>query len=145
MDGTELVAAVRRGDAEAVRARLESGAAPDTVTDDGLPVLCLALTAFDAGVAQALVEGGADPDRLLPDGTTPLVRAVEGGSPAMVEAVLGREPRLRLPEADGSDCWPWPGACTSRAPRTNSGAVRARPAPPTGSGCSTTSTTTWSS
>lgn len=100
MDGTELVAAVRSGDAEAVRALLESGTAPDTVTDDGLPVLCLALTAFDAGVAQALVEGGADPDRVLPDGTTPLVRAVEGGSPAMVEAALGREPRLRLPEAD---------------------------------------------
>ncbi|MFE5919439.1 HEAT repeat domain-containing protein [Streptomyces sp. NPDC056468] len=100
MDGTELVAAVRSGDAEAVRALLESGAAPDTVTDGGLPVLCLAVDAFAAGVAEALVEAGADPDRLLPDGTTPLVRAVEGGSPATVEAVLGREPRLRLPEAE---------------------------------------------
>ncbi|MFE9876893.1 HEAT repeat domain-containing protein [Streptomyces sp. NPDC005784] len=100
MDGTELVAAVRRGDAESVTGLLEAGAAPDTVTDDGLPVLCLAVAAYDAGVAQALVEGGADPDRRLPDGTTPLVRAVDGGSPTVAEAVLGREPRLRLPEVE---------------------------------------------
>ncbi|MGW6734987.1 ankyrin repeat domain-containing protein [Streptomyces sp. NPDC055013] len=100
MDGTELVAAVRSGDVEAVRALLDSGAAPDTVTDDGLPVLCLAVAAYEAGIAQELVACGADPDRVLPDGTTPLVRAVEGGSPAMVQAVLGREPRLRLPEAE---------------------------------------------
>lgn len=99
MDGVQLVAAVRRGDAEAVTVLLAAGAAPDTVTDDGLPVLCLAIAAYDAAVAEALVEGGADPDRKLPDGTTPLVRAVDGGSPAVAQAVLGREPRLRLPEA----------------------------------------------
>ncbi|MFE2143644.1 hypothetical protein ACFXA3_18230 [Streptomyces sp. NPDC059456] len=50
---------------------LEAGAAPDTVTDDGLPVLCLALGIHDTAVAGALVGGGADPDRPLPDGTTP--------------------------------------------------------------------------
>lgn len=100
MDGTELVAAVRRGDAEAVGALLAAGAAPDTVTDDGLPVLCLAVAAYDAAVAGVLVEGGADPDRVLPDGTTPLLRAVEDGSPAVVQAVLGREPGLRLPETE---------------------------------------------
>ncbi|MGW1728103.1 ankyrin repeat domain-containing protein [Streptomyces sp. NPDC002306] len=100
MDGTELVAAVGRGDAEAVIALLEAGAAPDTVTGDGLPVLCLAVAAYHAAVAEALVEGGADPDRRLPDGTTPLVRAIDGGSPAVAEAVRGREPRLRLPEAE---------------------------------------------
>ncbi|MGW2305859.1 HEAT repeat domain-containing protein [Streptomyces sp. NPDC001809] len=99
-DGTELVAAVRRGDAEAVAGLLEAGVAPDTLADDGLPVLCLAVAARDAEVASALVEGGADPDRPLPDGSTPLVRAVEGGSPAVASAVLGPEPRLRLPEAE---------------------------------------------
>lgn len=99
MDDTQLVAAVRRGDADAVTALLEGGAVPDTVTDDGLPVLCLAVASYDVAVAEALVKGGADPDRKLPDGTTPLVRAVDGGSPAVVEAVLGREPRLRLSEA----------------------------------------------
>ncbi|MEV7671385.1 ankyrin repeat domain-containing protein [Streptomyces sp. NPDC088752] len=100
MDDARLVAAVRRGDAEAVTALLEAGADPDAVADDGLPVLCLAVAACDAAVAEALVEGGADPDRELPDGTTPLVRAVDGGSPAVAGAVLGREPRLRLPEAE---------------------------------------------
>jgi hypothetical protein len=62
-------------------------------------VLCVAVAAYDAPVAEVLVEGGANPDRVLPDGTTPLWRAVDGGSPATFSAVLGREPRLRLPEA----------------------------------------------
>lgn len=97
-DGTRLVAAVRQGDATAVAALLEAGADPDTVTEDGLPVLCAAITAFDAAVARVLMEGGAHPDRALPDGTTPLTRAVESGSPAVVAEVRGHEPRLRLAE-----------------------------------------------
>ncbi|NGO79061.1 ankyrin repeat domain-containing protein [Streptomyces sp. YC504] len=66
-------------------------------TEDGLPVLCAAVAAYDLDVARALIESGADPDLALPDGTTPLIRAVEAGSPAMVAAVLGRDPGLRLP------------------------------------------------
>lgn len=98
LDG-RLGSAVRAGDAGAVRDLLHAGADPDTLDADGLPVLCLAVSAYDAPVAEALVEGGADPDRLLPDGTTPLWRAVDGGSPATVTAVLGKDPRLRLPPA----------------------------------------------
>ncbi|MFD7493642.1 HEAT repeat domain-containing protein [Streptomyces sp. NPDC059832] len=98
LDG-QLVSAVRAGDAGAVRSLLKSGTDPDTVDATGLPVLCVAVAAYDEHVAGALVEGGADPDRLLPDGTTPLWRAVDGGSPAIVSAVLGDEPRLRLSEA----------------------------------------------
>ncbi|NML51748.1 ankyrin repeat domain-containing protein [Streptomyces sp. R302] len=97
-DGTKLVAAVRQGDAAAVAGLLEAGADPDTVTEDGLPVLCAAIAAFDTVVAKALVEAGADQDRSLSDGTTPLVRAVDSGSPAVVAEVLGLEPRLRLTE-----------------------------------------------
>jgi hypothetical protein len=93
------VSAVRAGDAEAVRDLLVKGADPDVVDANGLPVLCAAVTAYDAAVAEALVEGGADPDRVLPDGSTPLGRAVDGGSPALFSAVLGKEPRLRLAEA----------------------------------------------
>ncbi len=96
----QLLAAVRAGNAEGVRALVQQGADPDALTEDGLPVLCAAVAAYDAPVAEALVEGGADPDRVLPDGTTPLWRAVDGGSPAVFSAVLGKEPRLRLPEAD---------------------------------------------
>ncbi|TPQ19630.1 HEAT repeat domain-containing protein [Streptomyces sporangiiformans] len=98
LDG-QVVSAVRVGDAEGVRALLEGGADPDAVNADGLPALCVAVAAYDATVAEVLVEGGADPDRVLPDGTTPLWRAVDGGSPAVFSAALGKEPRLRLPEA----------------------------------------------
>ncbi|WP_406117743.1 HEAT repeat domain-containing protein [Streptomyces sp. NBC_00989] len=93
------MSAVRAGDAEAVRDLLSRGADPDAVDANGLPVLCVAVTAYDEQVAEALVEGGADPDRVLPDGTTPLGCAVDGGSPALFSAVLGKEPRLRLAEA----------------------------------------------
>ncbi|MCT9138123.1 ankyrin repeat domain-containing protein [Streptomyces violarus] len=63
----KLVAAVRRGDADEVRALLESGADPDTLDGtDGLPVLCLAVAAYDEPVAEALLQGGADPLRRLP-------------------------------------------------------------------------------
>ncbi|MEV0092233.1 ankyrin repeat domain-containing protein [Streptomyces sp. NPDC050738] len=94
-----LVSAVRAGNVTAVRNLLALGADPNEETGaDGLPVLCTAVAAYDAPVAEALVEGGADPDCVLPDGTTPLWRAVDGGSPAVFTAVLGQEPRLRLPE-----------------------------------------------
>ncbi|MGW2560221.1 HEAT repeat domain-containing protein [Streptomyces sp. NPDC001514] len=98
IDG-RLVVAVRAGDAESVRALLEEGADPDALDADGLPVLCTAVATYDDPVAEALMEGGADPDRPLPDGTTPLLRAVDLGSPAIFSTVLGHEPRLRLPEA----------------------------------------------
>ncbi|MER5466292.1 HEAT repeat domain-containing protein [Streptomyces sp. NPDC002668] len=98
--GGRLMAAVRSGDAEVVRALLAEGADPDTRGKDGLPVLCAAVAAFDVPVAEALEDGGADPDLPLPDETTPLLRAVDLGSPAVFMAVLGREPRLRLPEPD---------------------------------------------
>ncbi|GCB48286.1 hypothetical protein SNL152K_5610 [Streptomyces sp. NL15-2K] len=77
---------------------MDRGADPDARDAGGLPVLCVAVAGYDAPVAEALVEGGADPDRVLPDGTTPLWRAVDGGSPAVFSAVLGDEPRLRLAE-----------------------------------------------
>ncbi|WP_406512524.1 HEAT repeat domain-containing protein [Streptomyces sp. NBC_00161] len=84
-----LAAAVRAGDAEAVRTLLEAGADPGRAE-----LLCTAVEAFAYEVAEALVAGGADPDRELPDGTTPLLRAVEGGSPATVRALRGEVLRL---------------------------------------------------
>ncbi|MET9354775.1 hypothetical protein ABZY14_17600 [Streptomyces sp. NPDC006617] len=105
MTGSELdrrlASAVLSGDADAVRDLLHKGADPNAPgPEGGLPVLCAAVAAFDAPVAEALMEGGADPDRELPDGSTPLWRALDGGSPAVFESVLGREPRLRLPEQE---------------------------------------------
>jgi hypothetical protein len=90
----ELVEAVRRGDADEVTALLESGADPDTLAD-GLPVLCLAVAAYDEPVAEALLQAGADPLRPLPDGSTPLLRAVDGGSHLMTYALATS--RIPLP------------------------------------------------
>lgn len=95
-----LRSAVRSGDPEAVRDLLDKGADPNALDANGLPVLCVAVAAYDARVAEELAAGGADPDRVLPDGTTPLWRAVDGGSLAVFSAVLGPEPRLRLPQAE---------------------------------------------
>ncbi|WP_328314843.1 hypothetical protein OG432_34245 [Streptomyces sp. NBC_00442] len=46
------------------------------------------MAGFDHESAGALADGGADPARDLPDGTTPLLRAVDLGSPALVDALL---------------------------------------------------------
>ncbi|MFD6888498.1 HEAT repeat domain-containing protein [Streptomyces sp. NPDC059957] len=78
--------------------------AESTDRDDAVVALCAAVAAYDHGAAEALVEAGADPDRVLPDGTTPLLRAVESGSPAVVGALLWSrdlaEPGERLPEEE---------------------------------------------
>ncbi|MEU0387446.1 HEAT repeat domain-containing protein [Streptomyces chartreusis] len=95
----ELVAAVRRGDADEVRALLESGADPDTL-DDGLPVLCRAVAAYDEPVAEALLQAGADPLRRLPDGSTPLLRAVDGGAHRLVDALALHRVPLPAPERE---------------------------------------------
>lgn len=81
---TSLVDAVRRGDAAEVEVLLEAGADPETLDGtDGLPLLCLAVAAYDEEVARALLSAGADRLRALPDGSTPLSRAVDGGSVGM--------------------------------------------------------------
>ncbi|MFF5025852.1 hypothetical protein ACFY2J_16765 [Streptomyces collinus] len=88
-DGERLAAAVRQGQAEPVRELLEAGGGPDALdARTGLPVLCSAIAAHAEPVAEVLVEYGADPLRRLPDGTTPLLRAVDTGSPWLMWAVF---------------------------------------------------------
>ncbi|MFJ7204736.1 HEAT repeat domain-containing protein [Streptomyces sp. NPDC098789] len=62
--------------------------------------LIAAVAAYDYEAAGALVAAGADPGRALPDGTTPLLRAVEGGSPTLVSALLAEGAGERLPRAE---------------------------------------------
>jgi hypothetical protein len=95
----ELIAAVRRADADEVRALLEAGADPEAL-DEGLPVLCRAVAAYDGPVAEALLEAGADPLRRLPDGSTPLLRAVDGGSHLLVSALASHRVPLPAPERE---------------------------------------------
>ncbi|KIF78754.1 hypothetical protein QR77_11835 [Streptomyces sp. 150FB] len=94
------MAAVIAKDFHAVQECLQDGADPNTPGPDGLPLLCLAVGGFDHETADALTDSGADPDAVLPDGTTPLLRAVDLGSPALVGATLGKDPGLRIAEAE---------------------------------------------
>ncbi|WP_244207277.1 hypothetical protein [Streptomyces swartbergensis] len=86
-------------DADEVRALLESGADPETL-DDGLPVPCRAVAAYDEPVAEALLEAGADPLRRLTDGSTPLLRAVDGGSHHLTYVLACHRVPLPAPERE---------------------------------------------
>lgn len=105
MGSVELVGAVRRGDVEAVRELLGGGADPHaTDPADGVPLLCLAVAAYDESVAEELLNAGADPlrpldgvpggDPGLPGGDTPLTRAVDGGCSWMSNTLLPEPVRL---------------------------------------------------
>ncbi|MFD8025928.1 HEAT repeat domain-containing protein [Streptomyces lavendulae] len=59
---------------------------------DGLSELCVAVAAYAVETVEALVAAGADPDPVL-------LRAVEGGSPAVVSALLDARSEP-LPEAE---------------------------------------------
>ncbi|MFE2407452.1 HEAT repeat domain-containing protein [Kitasatospora sp. NPDC059408] len=95
-----LVAAVLAEDAEEVWSCVRAGAEPDAPGPDGLPLLCAAVAGHDSESARWLVDYGADPDRVLPDGTTPLLRAVDSGSPAMVGTLTGKDPAIRIAPAE---------------------------------------------
>ncbi|MFI8461163.1 HEAT repeat domain-containing protein [Kitasatospora sp. NPDC085464] len=92
MGGDPVIEAVRRGDDDAVRVLLAGGADPEAVDGRGVSALCLAVAAFDSSAAGHLVEAGADALRRLPDWSTPLLRAVDSGSVALVIEVLGGAP-----------------------------------------------------
>ncbi|MEU9240155.1 ankyrin repeat domain-containing protein [Streptomyces sp. NPDC048385] len=88
----ELVLAVRTGDVDGVRRLLDDDVdanMPDP--DTGEPLLCAAVAAYDEEVVDALLDAGADSLAVLPDGSTPVHRAVDGGSIEMVSA-LTRDP-----------------------------------------------------
>ncbi|WP_329021877.1 MULTISPECIES: HEAT repeat domain-containing protein [unclassified Streptomyces] len=102
MSGHQLVAEVRAGRAHLVRDALWAGADPETTDADGVPVLCIAVAAFDGHVADALLDAGADPLRPLPDGSTPLLRTVISGNAGLTAALLGHAAN-RLTEKDRAE------------------------------------------
>ncbi|MET8955679.1 ankyrin repeat domain-containing protein [Streptomyces sp. NPDC004393] len=117
-----LTTAVRSGDENAVRVLLEGGADPDTVDEQGIPALCLAISAFNSTIASYLVEGGADPDRQLSDGTTPRLRAVDSGSIGLARCLLGEASLLSEPPA--WNCWHAPGSRGRTSTRRRGGRSR---------------------
>ncbi|MFJ9023673.1 HEAT repeat domain-containing protein [Streptomyces sp. NPDC102259] len=99
MRSADLAAAVRRGDVEAVRDLLEDGEDANARDPaDGVPLLCVAVAAYDEPVAEALINAGADPlgplagvpggDPGLPGGDSALTRALDGGCSWMVTRLL---------------------------------------------------------
>lgn len=95
-----LVAAVTARDTGAARSQLLSKPAPTPIPRALTASWCsaFAVAGFDHETAEALTDGGTDPDRELPDGTTQLLRTVDLGSYAVVSAVLGNDPQMRIPE-----------------------------------------------
>lgn len=89
--GAELLAAARRGDAEAVRVALAAGADPDTLpppeaADQRSPIIAAA-TAADLGALRALIAAGAAIDRPAA-GLTALLAATRDSYSGRIDAVM---------------------------------------------------------
>jgi peptidoglycan/LPS O-acetylase OafA/YrhL len=95
-DDATLVGAVRRGDQDAVRQRLDEGAdvnAPDAGV--GVPPLAWAAMRGDLGVAKLLVERGADVNARNRDGSTPLHGAAFLGRPEVAGLLIEKGADVR--------------------------------------------------
>jgi ankyrin repeat protein len=83
-----LVDAVRRGDVEAVRALLGSGADVDATTPDGATALLWAVHTDQPGMVGLLVSAGADVELTNRYGVGPASAAAENGSAEILERLL---------------------------------------------------------
>ncbi|MBN1238138.1 MAG: ankyrin repeat domain-containing protein [Gammaproteobacteria bacterium] len=97
---SDLVAAVKAGDAAAVRARLAEGTAVDSPGADGSTALHWAVRSNDAGIVEALLQAGARVDVRTRNGVTPLSLAALDGRHALIEPLLdgGADPNERSGE-----------------------------------------------
>ena len=94
-----VLAAVRRGDRNSVRALLDAGAPVDVHFKDGTSALGEAIDGApnavdDARIVELLVARGANVNRRLPDGRTPLFAAAESGDLRVVNILLARGARV---------------------------------------------------
>ena len=90
-DGTTaLHRAVQRGDAEAVRALIRTGATVNAKNRYGIAPLQLAATVGNAAIIQQLLQAGADPNTATPEGETALMTAARTGDPASVRMLVTR-------------------------------------------------------
>jgi hypothetical protein len=90
-----LVAAVQRGDRDAVRLLLDAGAPADRSYKSGATALAAALDGLPRGaeyarIVELLVLRGASPSRRLPDGRSPLFAAAEAGDLRALTFLLDR-------------------------------------------------------
>jgi ankyrin repeat protein len=94
-----VLAAVRRGDRDYLRALLDAGAPVDAHFKDGSCALAEAIgnTANNAEqqrIVELLVTRGANVNRRFPDGRTPLFAAAEAGEIRVINFLLDRGARL---------------------------------------------------
>ncbi len=102
-DSGTLVDAIRRGDAPAVRARLEAGANANAVDATmGVTPLAWAVMLGDAETAALLLDRGADVNGRNVDGNTPLHGAAFLGRVAMVDLLLEKGADVLSRGGDGS-------------------------------------------
>ncbi|MFB7829784.1 hypothetical protein [Streptomyces hydrogenans] len=87
-----LISAVQAKDTELVRSLLRDDN-NDRARDQAF---CLAVRSYCGHIAQLLLHSGADPSRCASDELLPLREAVESGSPALFEALLGDHPESEL-------------------------------------------------
>ncbi|MEV6399496.1 ankyrin repeat domain-containing protein [Streptomyces sp. NPDC051907] len=106
---SELFAAVRSGDDDAVVRLLRAGAPVDVADEEGQTPLYLAAVSDEAGLVRLLLAAGASPDRASgPDGgDLPLCGAAVGGHTDVVRALLAAGARADLAEAYGFTALRW--------------------------------------
>ena len=85
--GAELVQAVKRGNAEAVRVLLDTGIDPNSKADNHTAVMYAALGG-NASIVENLIEVGADVNARAKNGRTALMYAALGGNPVVVDILL---------------------------------------------------------
>lgn len=99
---TPLLIATFFGDANAVRAVLDSGAKVNSPDDDGITALGWAAIGNQTAVAKVLIEQGADVNHVDAKGMTPLLYAasIDFGDAAMIQLLLksGADPGARTKE-----------------------------------------------
>ncbi|MEV7169767.1 HEAT repeat domain-containing protein [Streptomyces sp. NPDC093224] len=91
-----LMSAVRAGDTDLVRILLHE----DRDLDGLETAFCLAIRMRAGRIAQLLLQYGADPGESRREDLLPLSEAVDSGSPALFEALLGHEARSRYTESE---------------------------------------------
>jgi ankyrin repeat protein len=87
----------------------------------GLTPLLYAARAGCLGCVEAIVKGGADVDRPNPDGMTPMIMALDNGSPVVARYLLDRGANPRT--------WDWWGRTALYVAVTMRGGVDSRPGP----------------
>jgi len=87
-DDSSLADASMRGDIDAVRTLLKSGAKPDAPGAFGTPALHWRVRVDDLSGARVLLNAGANANGMTERGVTPLALAIGNGNPAVVELLL---------------------------------------------------------